>query len=121
VLTILLDLDNLCCTIKKERIKVAVLTWIKSKKTFLKIQEGIGDNLLREDRDNGYIDYVLWSIFRPIEIDLDSELEMECLESGMVMGKEAMSAKGAIPDCYYDAFRVPYDEMDVVELMEEGI
>ncbi len=100
---------------------MAVLTWIKSKKAFLKIQEGIGDNLLREDRDNGYVDYVLWSTFRPLDIDLDGELEMECIDSGMLMGKEAMSARGSIPNCYYDAFRIPYDESDVVELMEDGV
>ncbi len=100
---------------------MAVLTWINSKKVFLKIQEGIGDNLLREDKDNGYIDYVLWSTFRPLDIDIDGELEMECIDSGMLMSKEPMSARGSTPDCYYDAFRTPYDESDVIELMEDGV
>ena len=100
---------------------MAVLTWIKSKKTFLKIQEGIGDNLLKEDKDNGFVDYVLWSTFRPLDIDTDGELEMECIDSGMLTSKEPMSATGSIPDCYYDAFRTPYDELDVAELMEDGV
>ena len=100
---------------------MAVLTWIKSKKTFLKVQEGIGDNLLREDRDNGFVDYVLWSTFRPSDIDLDGELEMECVDSGILMSREPMSARGSIPDCYYDAFRISYDKSDVVELMEDGV
>ena len=100
---------------------MAVLAWVKSKKQFLKIQEGIGDNLLREDRAIGYVDYVLWSVFRPMEIDLDGELEMECLESGMVYSKEPMTARGSIPDCYMDAFRIPYEDNDVVELMEDGV
>ena len=100
---------------------MAVLTWIKSKKQFLKIQEGIGNNLRREDRAEGYVDYVLWSVFQPMDIDLDGELEMECLESGMVYSKEPMTARGAIPDCYRDAFRIPYECNDVIELMEGGI
>ena len=89
---------------------MAVLTWIKSKETFLKIQKGIGDNLLREDMDNGYVDYVLWSTFKPLDIDLDGELEMACVDSGMLMSKDAMSARGSIADCYYNAFRVPFDK-----------
>lgn len=100
---------------------MAVLTWIKSEKAFLKIQEGIGDNLLREDKNNGYIDYVLWSTFKPLDIDNDGELEMKCVDSGMLMSKNAMSARGSIPDCYHDAFRTPYDESDVIELMEDGV
>ena len=100
---------------------MAVLTWIKSKKAFLKIQEGIGDNLFGEDKANGYIDYVLWSTFRPLDIDIDGELEMECIDSGMLMSKEPMSVRGSTHDCYYDAFRTPYDESDVIELMEHGV
>ena len=42
-----------------------ILTFVKSEKEFLKIQEGIGDNLSREDIKNGFQDYVLWSTFRP--------------------------------------------------------
>ena len=100
---------------------MAVLTWIKSRKVFLKIQEGTGDNLLREDRAAGYVDYVLWSVFRPAEIDLDGELELECLESGMVCGKEDMTARRSIPDCYLYAFGAPYEHDDVVELLEDGV
>jgi hypothetical protein len=98
---------------------MALLAWVKSKKLFLKIQEGIGDNLLHEDRQNGFVDYVLWSTFKPESLDLDSELVMECVDSGMVMGKEEMTARDSIADCYYDAFRWSFDSNDVVELMEE--
>ncbi len=39
----------------------AILAWLKSKKTFLKVQSGTGDNLLKEDIREGYVDYCLWS------------------------------------------------------------
>ena len=58
-LTIRLDHGNLCSIMDNKRSVMAVLTWIKSRKLFLKIQEGTGDNLLREDRAAGYVDYVL--------------------------------------------------------------
>ena len=55
---------------------VAILAWLKSKKTFLKVQSGTGDNLLKEDIREGYVDYYLWSTFRPDCIDIDDELDM---------------------------------------------
>ena len=52
---------------------------------------------------------------------MDGELELECLESGMVCGKEDMAARRSIPDCYLDAFGTPYEHGDVVELLEDGV
>ena len=65
----------------------ALLYFIPSRGEFLKIQPGTGDNLLREDRALGYTDYVLWSTFKPLDLGIDGELDMECLDSGMVMMK----------------------------------
>ena len=68
----------------------AILAWVKSAKAFLKVQAGTGDNLLEEDIREGSIDYCLGSTFRPECIDTDGELDMECLDSGMVLsGKTA--------------------------------
>ncbi len=64
-----------------------MLYFIPSRGEFLKIQPGTGDNLLREDRALGYTDYVLWSTFKPLDLGIDGELDMECLDSGMVMMK----------------------------------
>ena len=100
---------------------MAVLAWIKSQKAFLKIQQGIGDNLLGEDRNNGFTDYVLWSTFRPECIDVDGELDMECLDAGMVMSRSDITPVLSLPDCYFDAFRIPYDKSDVIELLEDGV
>lgn len=97
----------------------AVLTWIKSRKAFLKIQVGSGDNLSEEDLDEGMVDYVLWSTFRPMDIDTDSELEMRSLDSGMLMDNKPMTARDVIPDCYLQAFNITCDDNDVVVLMEE--
>ncbi len=94
-----------------------VLAWIKSRKSFLKIQEGIGDNLTHQDRVDGFVDYVLWSTFAAEELDLDGELTMECLESGMLLDTKPMSAPSSLPACYYDAFRSPYDPDDIVVLV----
>ena len=66
----------------------AILAWIRSKKTFLKVQSGTGDNLLKEDIREGYVDYCLWSTFRPDCIDIDDELDMMCLDSGMFLFRD---------------------------------
>ena len=58
---------------------MAVLAWVKSKKEFLKVQKGTGDNISHEDVANGYVDYVLWSTFKPDCIDIDQLLEMKCV------------------------------------------
>ena len=103
-----------------------ILAWIKSRKVFLKIQEGTGDNLLPDDINDGYVDYVLWSVFRPSDLGIDSELEMECLNGGMVMDKQEMPGETALPACYTDAFNIPFDEDDVSllftsdDIVEEG-
>ncbi len=98
---------------------MSVLVWIKSKKAFLKIQEGTGDNLSREDRLEGYVDYVLWSTFRPSEIDIDEELEMKLLDGGILMCKEITTADETLPDCYEYACGAPFDDNDVIVLMHE--
>lgn len=68
----------------------AILAWVKSAKAFLKVQAGTGDNLLEEDFREGLTDYCLWSTFRPESIDTDGELDMECLDSGMVLFRETV-------------------------------
>ena len=97
----------------------ASLSWVKSAKVFLKIQAGTGDNLLKEDIREGFVDYCLWSTFRPESIDIDDELDMECLDAGMFLFKEYYDAKMALEACYQQAFEKDYDKDDVVVLMEE--
>lgn len=55
---------------------------------FLKIQPSTGDNLSPEDIAEGYTDYVIWNRFRPERLDIDGELSMECVDSGMFLIKE---------------------------------
>jgi hypothetical protein len=92
---------------------VALLAWIKSQKVFLKIQEGTGDNLSAEDVADGMTDYVLWSVFRPADLDLDETLDMQLVDSGMLMFKVLTMARESLPECYVAAFDRPYDETDV--------
>ena len=98
---------------------VAILAWLKSKKTFLKVQSGTGDNLHEEDIREGFVDYCLWSTFKPECIDIDGELNMDCLDSGMVLFKECADAKTALQACYEEALGKEYDENEVIVILEE--
>ena len=95
----------------------AILAWVKGRGAFLKVQAGTGDNLLEEDIREGFTDYCLWSTFRPECIDTDGELDMECLDSGMVLFKECCNSKTALESCYRQAFGTDFDGNDVIQLM----
>lgn len=41
-----------------------------------------------DDVANGYTDYVIWNRLKPECLDIDGELPMECLDSGLVLLKE---------------------------------
>ena len=97
----------------------ASLSWIKSKRAFLKIQVGTGDNLQQEDIQNGFVDYCLWSTFMPKCIDFDGELDMDCIDSGMVLSKEYFTPKTALESCYQQAFSSNFDSNDVIVLMDD--
>ena len=97
---------------------MALLAWIKSQKVFLKIQEGTGDNLSAEDVADGMTDYVLWSVFRPADLDLDETLDMQLVDSGMLMFKALTMARESLPECYVAAFDSPYNETDVNFLLD---
>lgn len=99
---------------------MAILAWVKSQQLFLKIQEGTGDALTVEDRNEGMEDYVLWSTFRPDCLDIDETLTMELLDGGMLMFKSAISAIEALPDCYAAVVGKPYDEADVIVLLQDN-
>ncbi|MCQ2089852.1 MAG: hypothetical protein MJY93_06345 [Fibrobacter sp.] len=55
---------------------------------FLKIQPGTGDNLTRDDIADGYTGYVIWNRLAPECLDIDGDLPMECVDSGMILLKE---------------------------------
>ena len=97
----------------------AILAWVKNEKVFLKVQSGSGDNLQDEDIQKGFVDYCLWSTFKPECIDIDGELDMECLDGGMFLFKECTDAKTALRACYKEAFGKEFDENVIVELLEE--
>ena len=65
-------------------------------------------------------DYVLWSTFRPESIDVDDDLTLELLDGGVLMFKSIASATESLPDCYATAFGKPYDESDVIVLLQGG-
>ena len=102
---------------EKDVFSGAILAWVKSAKAFLKVQAGTGDNLLEEDIREGFTDYCLWSTFRPECIDTDGELDMECLDSGMVLFKECCTPQAALESSYRQAFGANFDRNDVIILM----
>ena len=97
----------------------AVLTWVKSKQLFLKIQEGTGGNLSREDICDGIVDYVLWNTFSPADLGIDGELNLVQVDGGMLMFDKIISAQDAVSGCYNTAFNMPYKDDDVITLMSE--
>lgn len=62
-----------------------LLYFIPSHGEFLKMQPGTGDNLSPEDIAAGFTDYVIWNRFRAECLDIDGELPMECIDSGIVL------------------------------------
>lgn len=94
-----------------------VLVFIPSKKVLFKVQPGTGDNLLAEDMEEGFTDYFLWSSFKPDYMGLDGELELECLDSGMLMVKEAFEpTEDHIADCIEEAYG---EKLDYITLFVE--
>ena len=102
---------------------MAYVAWIKSKKLLLKVQEGTGDNLLHEDIQRGYVDYVLWSTFRPDYLDTDEELPLFCVESGMALYTYELLAdsfiQDTLPAAYEQAVESPYQASDCELLWTE--
>ncbi len=99
---------------------MAILAWVKSRKVFLKIQEGTGDNLSREDIAGGFVDYVLWSTFTPDCLDLDDTLEMNVTDSGMVMFRSPVKATDTVADCFASAFGTNPAPEDILVLMQDS-
>lgn len=97
---------------------MAVFAWVKSKKDFLKVQSGTGDALSTEDVANGFSYYVLWSTFRPMELDIDEELELDCVDSGMMMYKSDVAIGDTVADCYKQAFGDECIDGDVITLID---
>lgn len=85
------------------------------RKKFIKIQPGIGDNLLHEDRALGYWDYFFYSVFSLNDLGLDDELDMNCEDSGMILLKEMCYDTDEI---VADRVKMAFDEdLEAIKLM----
>lgn len=99
---------------------MAILAFVKSENVFLKVMKGDGGNLLDEDEEEGYVDYALYSTFRPSDLGIDTELEMELVdEGGQVMLKKPEPALKVLPRAYEMAFDKKYKKSDVIILMND--
>lgn len=95
----------------------AAVLWIKSEQCVLQIVEGTGDNLDEEDIVDGYVDYVLYSVYDIDNADLDEELTLVCDDGGQLLRKEEIKdVLDTVSDVYVMAFGKPYDKDDVVLL-----
>ena len=81
---------------------------------------GHGRQFAARRHSKGFVDYCLWSTFKPECIDIDGELDMESIDSGMVLSKEYFTPKTALESCYCEAFGQNYNEGDIVVLIEES-
>ena len=97
-----------------------ILAWVKGRGVFLKVQAGTGNNLLDCDIREGFTDYCLWSTFRPECIDTDGELDMECLDSGMVLFRGGCTPQAALESSYRQAFGMDFDKNNFIILVEES-
>jgi len=99
---------------------MAILSWVKSRQVFFKVQEGTGDNLSEADRAAGFVDYCLWSVFKPECLDLDGELPLPCIDGGMLMDKVPLTAEKAFLGCLRQAFGEAIDPCGVLVLLDDA-
>lgn len=85
-------------------LQYSTLYFIPKHKDFLKIQPGTGDNLLPEDIEEGYIDYILWNRFKVDELSIDGELDTINTDSGMIMFKEDTEQDSVLKNVLKDAY-----------------
>jgi len=71
------------------------------------------------DIREGFTDYCLWSTFRPECIDIDGELDMECLDSGMVLFRKSCTPGEALESSYRQAFDTEFDGNDCFVILSE--
>jgi len=59
--------------------------WIKFNEQIIHITEGTGDNLLKEDIQQGYVDYIYYDIY----LDIQEVYDNEEYDGGMVLLKNS--------------------------------
>ncbi len=59
-----------------------MLAQVKSSDIIYEIEEGTGDNLLNEDIEEGYVDYIYYSSYSSLEAYKDGEAE---IDGGMIL------------------------------------
>ena len=59
-----------------------MLTQVIGSDTIYEIEEGTGDNLLQEDIEDGYVDYIYYSSYSSLEAYKDGEAE---IDGGMIL------------------------------------
>ena len=81
-----------------------ILVFVPEKEVFIRISEGTGDNLLREDIEAGYADYINYDVLTAKKL-----WNHGYGDSGMIMYTELVQEKfydleECIPEVLYDVF-----------------
>ena len=86
-----------------------LVIFVPSAGKIIKIYEGTGDNLLKEDRAEGYIDYINYDIYDPQNIGEENEED-----GGMVLCKEYVKDKyPSLIDAVHDVFDMAWGTYDL--------
>lgn len=82
-----------------------VFIFVPAAKQIVRISEGTGDNLLDEDREQGYVDYIYYE-----QYDLDAE--MPEVDGGQILLDQFVQDKyERLADCIPDVLDMAYDNM----------
>lgn len=95
----------------------ALVIFVPSWGELVKIEEGSGDNLLKEDRADGYVDYLNYDRYSPADLGVSEE----SMDGGMLMLKEYVSDKySSLIDAVPDILGEAYSERDLSFIVISG-
>lgn len=90
------------CSAKKLEGYDDLFLYVPEERQIIRIAEGNGDNLLEEDTDAGYVDYIYYDQYM---LDVD----MPDVDGGMVLLKEMLRDRyGCLADCIPDVLDMAY-------------
>ena len=103
-----------------------IAVFVPSKNHLFFISEGTGDNLLKEDRAEGFVDYIDYEVYTKKANKELEKIDLTEVDGGMLMLREFVqdrysSLSEAIPDVlkdFYDSDLMSYELADIAELEE---
>lgn len=79
-----------------------LFVFVQDTRQIIRISEGTGDNLLPEDVEAGYVDYIYYEQY-------ELETDIQSVDGGMILLKELVRDKyGCLADCLKDVLEMAY-------------